>query len=296
MADAPAIAIVTHALLAGGVPDDRLLLTALADLGARPFLAAWDDPDVDWAMFDIAVVRSAWNYHQEHGAWGAWVARAAAATRLVNSPALLGWSCDKRYLGVLAAADVPIVPTVFLPPDEAADIAGLAAARGWDDMIIKPAVGASAAGVRRFQRDEPAGQVHFTALQAAGIVLLQPFMTSLGAEPERSLVLFGGALSHAFTKPAFNSNADGASTLSPWQPQTDEISVAQAAIAALGEVPTYARVDLVTGESGPVVMEVELIEPDLGLRLMPGAARRLAAILVNLAPYSAATARCVGPA
>ena len=49
-----------------------------------------------------------------------------------------------------------------------------------------------------------------------------------------------------------------------------------------GEVPLYARVDLVPGVDGqPIVMELELIEPNLYLNQAPGAAERVAAAIVH---------------
>jgi hypothetical protein len=54
--------------------------------------------------------------------------------------------------------------------------------------------------------------------------------------------------------------------------------------AALAEVPapvSYARVDMV-GERDPLVMELELIEPELFLRFEPAAPQRLADHLVGL--------------
>ena len=39
-------------------------------------------------------------------------------TRLLNSAAVLRWNTDKRYLGELEGAGIPIVPTQFLAPGD----------------------------------------------------------------------------------------------------------------------------------------------------------------------------------
>jgi glutathione synthase/RimK-type ligase-like ATP-grasp enzyme len=57
-------------------------------------------------------------------------------------------------------------------------------------------------------------------------------------------------------------------------------------LAAVSRPWLYARVDLVEAERGPVLMELELIEPDLFLP--PAAAARLAAALLARAGRAAA--------
>ncbi|MGH3511913.1 MAG: hypothetical protein ACRDQV_17450 [Pseudonocardiaceae bacterium] len=42
--------------------DEPLLLAALCKVGADVEIVAWDDPIADWSAFDLAVVRSTWDY------------------------------------------------------------------------------------------------------------------------------------------------------------------------------------------------------------------------------------------
>ncbi len=51
---------------------------------------------------------------------------------------------------------------------------------------------------------------------------------------------------------------------------------------AAPEQSTYARVDLVPSASGPLRMELELMEPDLGLRLMNHGAVAFAEVCLAL--------------
>jgi len=54
------------------------------------------------------------------------------------------------------------------------------------------------------------------------------------------------------------------------EPSAAEIAVAEAALAVAPAPPFYARVDLIPDADGrPLVMELELIEPDLYLDLTP---------------------------
>jgi hypothetical protein len=57
--------------------------------------------------------------------------------------------------------------------------------------------------------------------------------------------------------------------------------VAERAVAAAPGPVGFARVDMVPAADGPRLMELELIEPDLGLRLRPGASDALAAVILT---------------
>ena len=48
--------------------------------------------------------------------------------------------------------------------------------------------------------------------------------------------------------------------------------------------PAYARVDLVPTQAGPLLMELELIEPSLFFRMYPESAQRLADTVLALTP------------
>ena len=69
----------------------------------------WDDPAVDWASYDLAVLRSPWDYPRPPGR----VRRLGAAgyRGWRTRPTVVAWNTDKRYLAELATAGVPVVPT-----------------------------------------------------------------------------------------------------------------------------------------------------------------------------------------
>ena len=102
------VALVTCAEVPDLDPDDRLLLHPLAGQGIQVTAAVWDDPAVDWASFDLVVLRSTWDYAARRDEFVAW---AAAVPRLANPADVVAWNTDKRYLRELAVAGVPVVPT-----------------------------------------------------------------------------------------------------------------------------------------------------------------------------------------
>lgn len=277
------VTIVTYGGMAKGAPDDHLLARALEADGANVRYAVWDDPGISWAATPVSIVRSVWDYHHSIADWYSWLERVELLTTLVNPGALLRWNSDKSYLLALEDSGVPIVPTMLLSPGESADVEARLAARGWTDIVIKPAVGASSSGAGRFTANEIASQGlhHLDRLLAKGSVLVQPYQVAVDTLRERSLVFIKGACTHAFTKPPFHAGLDGAgSALREHEPLGEEIDLALAALNSLSHDPVFARVDMLPTRNGPVLMELELIEPQLAFGLCPEAAERLAAAII----------------
>lgn len=175
------------------------------------------------------------------------------------------------------------MPTIFVEPGTAEELSGLVDDAGWAEFVVKPAVAASAIGARRFARDEArfVGEAHLRTLLRRGTALVQPWVAAVDTLRERSLVFVDGQLKHACTKPAFNADVTGSTVLRPHEPSGAECALAAAAMTCVPGAPLYARVDMVPGNNCPMLMELEMIEPDLGLRLCPAAADRLAAACVG---------------
>ncbi len=114
----PRIALATYD--PGSKPSkDRdlpVLVAALRAAGAEAVAAPWDDAGTDWGSYDLVLIRSTWDYSWRPAEFVAWAERAAKATRLANPVQVVRWNTDKRYVGDLAAAGVPVVPTRYLAP------------------------------------------------------------------------------------------------------------------------------------------------------------------------------------
>ncbi|MFF5963087.1 RimK family alpha-L-glutamate ligase [Streptomyces collinus] len=283
MAGTPRIAVVTYDPR-GEEHKDRdlpVLVAALREAGADAVAVPWDDPDVDWAAFGLALIRSTWDYSWRAEEFTAWAERCGEATRLANPLGVVQWNADKRYLGQLAEAGVPVVPTRYFAPGDALD---LPADR---EFVVKPASGAGARYAARY----PAGERDAALRQAERMhaegftVMVQPYLSSIDTHGERALQFFGGRLLHASVKGAvlapgtpYDADKVAHPDLRPWEPAAAELAVAEKALAAVpGDAELlYARVDLVTGPDGePCVMELELIEPNLFLHLHPGSVARV---------------------
>lgn len=278
------VALATAAEL--DLPDDEtaLVADALRHRGVEATIEVWDGP-FDWRQADLVVVRSTWDYVHRLDEFLAWIQRVHEVTTLVNPANVLQWNAHKRYLAQLAGAGVPVVPTTVVERDaEFSDLRHLIADA--TELVVKPAVSASAYGTARGHVTDPALAEHLRRLVSADDALVQPLVPSVLTDGEVSLIYLGDELSHAVRKVAragdYRVQHEHGGTVQPHTPTPAEIKVAEATLAALPAPCAYARVDVVSGPHGPMLMEVELIEPQLFLEHAPGSADRFAAVLAAL--------------
>ena len=291
------IGIATCAELPDLDEDERRLLDALTALGAEAVPAVWDDPLIDWSSFDAVILRATWDYSRRIEEFIAWTRRVASVSILLNPADVVEWNTNKRYLTDLAAAGVPIVPTVFVEvPQVSSDAIAWEPPAGFAEFVVKPVVSAGSRDTMRYSpvTSGDAPDLHVRRLLAAGeAVMIQPYLEAVDTIGETALVFIGGEFSHAVCKgQMLRLDTEGEKVaglyvveeITPRSPSLAERAVAGAALAAipggLGRV-LYARVDLIPDASGaPVVLELELTEPSLFFQHDDTAAPRLAAALL----------------
>lgn len=277
------------------------LVEAFRRLGVQVSTPSWDDPRIDWSRFDLALLRSTWDYAGRIDEFLAWAEACNGRTRLCNPAPVVRWNTDKHYLAGLHAAGVAVVPTRFVEPgSDAADAlrSFLDGAAGsltagtpcaFDQFVVKPAVGAGSRDAARYRRGEDGDRAlaHLRRLvETEGrSTMLQPYLSSVDTAGETALMYIGGAPSHAIRKGPLLRLDEGLVTglfapedIRPRSSKPEEQALAAATLAALPFEPLlYARVDMVPDASGaPVLLELELTEPSLFLAQAPGSADRLA--------------------
>ncbi|MGH8030767.1 MAG: ATP-grasp domain-containing protein [Arenimonas sp.] len=279
------IALVT-AIAAFTLDDDLApLAEALVRAGASASVVAWDDPTVSWGRFDVAVLRSPWDYTQRPAEFLAWCERIGTQTRLLNPLPVVRWNTDKHYLADLASNGVPVIESVFVEPG-----GDPAAFPDYDEFVVKPAIGAGARDTQRYTRAERATACAHAArlLDAGRSVLVQPYLAQVDSSGETALIFFDGVFSHAIRKGPLLGRGAGptqslfaAEKITAREPAAAEFDIAHKALEAIpfGKL-AYARIDLLPSPDGPRLLELELTEPSLFFAHAPGSADRFAATLL----------------
>ena len=264
------VALVTCADERYQEPEVHVAADALRAAGVSTDVVSWDE-DRDWGAYELVVVRTPWDYFDRVTQFLDWAARVERETSLVNPADVLRWNSHKGYLAEFTAKSVPTVPT-RLVPGPSTDVADQIREVPWEEIVVKPAVDGGARHAWRGRRDDPSLSRVAERLTEHGDVVVQPFVPAI-VDGERSLVFLGGRFSHAVRKVPkagdYRSQRHLGGREVDHEPDSAELQVALAAMAAAPGRLTYARVDLVDWEGAPVLIELEVIEPDLFLRDVP---------------------------
>jgi hypothetical protein len=282
------VALVTCHLFPGLWDDDFPLRDELRARGVTADAVRWDDPGADWDAYDLAVIRSTWDYVPRRDEFVAWAQR---VPRLANPADVVEWNTDKTYLRELLAEGLPVTPTEYVTPG------GTWQPPAAGEWVIKPTVSAGSQDTGRYALPAQAdlAAAHVARLTGAGrTAMIQPFLTAVDTAGETALIYFADpdadrlVFSHAARKGAMLTGPDegaidpGSERISPAVATAAELAAAEAVLKAIPPGILYARVDLIPGPDGaPLLVELELTEPGLFLRTDPAAAPRLAEAIVS---------------
>lgn len=286
---AATVAFVTYAVAPSLTADDALAVQPLAERGVTVVPVIWTDETIDWSAFDAIVLRSPWEYYREPERFFAWLDRVeTTGVPMWNSPATVRWNARKTYLTELGARGVRTIPSELVSRGAAVTLADIQRRTGWGELVVKPVISGGAFETSRVSAEPTSDdERRFADFVAARDAIVQPFLPEI-ADGEWSFIFLHGALSHAVRK----RPREGDFRV---QPQHGGISrlehpsdrlVAQAAFVLTQmpsdiETPLYARVDACEVDGRLLLMELEVIEPNLFLACDPAAPARFADAVVR---------------
>ncbi|MGH7578896.1 MAG: ATP-grasp domain-containing protein [Gemmatimonadales bacterium] len=288
---APApIVLATCRLKPSLTPGDTHLASALARAGATVTATPWDAVSSTAEEIRVVCLRSTWDYHLRWNEFRTWIAGFGGRNgRLWNPAETVLWNADKIYLRELEEAGIALPRTRWFEPGERPDCDGMLREWRLARAVLKPRVSATAFGTHLISAEHDLRGEDWAELEASGC-LLQAFVAEIESRGEISLVYLDGDFSHAVRKrPAsgdFRVQTDFGGRLERERAASGVRAFGDAVLAAAARPWLYARVDLVETDHGPVLMELELIEPDLFLDA--AAAERLASALLARAGRAAA--------
>ncbi|QIL38454.1 hypothetical protein G7074_03675 [Pedobacter sp. HDW13] len=255
--------------------EDDKLLNFLKEKGLHIEKVIWNDPEINWQDYNLAILKSPWDYFDLITDFYHWLEKLAHLNvRLLNPIGLVKWNSNKLYLQEIEAAGLKITPSTFIHKQESVKLNDFFGKFGVDKLIVKPCVSGGAKNTFKVTADnvDVVNQKLNELLQEEDFIV-QPFLPEILENGEWSFIFFNGVYSHSLIKQAkpgdFRVQPAHGGSVHPQSPDKNQIAIAQQYIDLFAKNCLYARVDgtFVKGEF--LLMELELIEPFLFLNTDP---------------------------
>jgi glutathione synthase/RimK-type ligase-like ATP-grasp enzyme len=306
------VALVKHSSKLNVAPfrgDLSLFLQKMADSGIQCDIQPWDKPNVQWSLYSHIILTSEIEYHNHIDEFLQWVSN--SPSKLLNARQVIQWNYNKKYLLELESKKVRIPMTLWLDQNSVSEIEAVLCGlkqfgRAVKEVVIKNAVGADGTSVWRCKTLETASggtvveasdleRLRQQILSPAGRfgVMVQEFLPEILTGGEWSLIYFDKMFSHAVIKkpPSLKHTSDDREKCrAEFRVQAQYggyfeavpegcvpmtlIHFGSQVLTKIPERLLYARVDVVmTGDRGPYLMELEVLDPLLFLTEPSQAAR-----------------------
>ncbi len=246
-----------------------LILAAGKRRGVEFEIVYWDEMDLPQRGFDLAVIRTTWDYTERADQFlAALESHERNGLCVCNPSQVVRWNMRKTYLQELGPS---AIETVWTEKPDAHTVSQAFDALDAAEVVLKPQVGAGSVRTVRLKRN--AWSEADLIDGPVGPAMIQPYLRAIETEGERSLFWFGGEYSHAVRKvPAdgnWLANTAGARFVAD-PPPPAAMEAAEAARVRAPQDLLYVRIDLVLGDDGKWrVIEIEAIEPYLFLDFAP---------------------------
>ena len=262
--------------------EQELLKSAFEAQGLKVDITYWDNPSYEWQQTKSVLFRTVWDYFERFDEFWDWLEQVKTKTRLINSYELIKWNIDKHYLKDMSSWGIETVPTYFADKGCNMKLHEIAKRNQWKDLVIKPAISASAFKTYKILANEiQANEKLFNSLVQERNMLVQPYFETITQLGEASLMVLDGKFTHAILKKAqpgdFRVQDDFGGTVHNYIPTKAEINFAEKVFETCKTKPVYGRVDIVwDNDKNFYLSELEIIEPELWIRNYPKCAERIA--------------------
>lgn len=261
--------------------EDNLLIRGFEEQGFEASSVVWNSPGIDWNKFDIAIIRSTWDYLDERESFLNVLSQInASSCRLYNSLEAVRWNIDKHYLFDLERLGAPVIPAYLASNYKPEELYNIFAGKNWQTVILKPTIGLGASYTYQIPLNELVTTLEMLRTSRPGSeYLIQPFIESVVTEGEWSFIYFNKKLSHVLLKkPApgdYRVQGIYGGSIETAEPEQDDLLQAEAVINMLPFDILFARLDFVRVDGKLSVIEAEMIEPVLSFNLVPESIARL---------------------
>lgn len=259
------------------VADDDLAIGPLRELGFEVSTISWRQTVRRWSEFEAVIIRTPWDYQSSPDEFLTVLAAIEEQSRLENQLGVVRWNLAKTYLRDMESRGARIVPTIWQPRYCKEQFDLWKDVFGQEELIIKPVVSATAEHTYKLRAYDRSLESIFITRP----FIVQPFMPNIIDEGEFSLFYFNSRYSHAINKSPkandFRVQEEHGGIITAIQPDDELLRAGEEVVREIEQDLLYARVDLVRSGHGELcLMELELIEPALYLRMDEGAPTRFA--------------------
>ena len=273
---------------AGWTIDAELGFPPLEALGWQIESLHWRSEGIEWDRFDAVYVGTPWDYPEDPDRFLQVLERIdQSAAVLVNDIALVRWTIPKTYLRDVEKEGVAIVPSIWGEAMNGGAIENAFTQFDVDKVIVKPVISTNATDTFLVVRETfPDLKAQLCETFAERPYVVQPFIGNIQSEGEYSLFYFNRIFSHAIQKVPksedFRVQEEYGAEITPVEPEPALQKAGDQLMNVVDPMPVYGRADFVRGSDGRfLVMELELIEPSMYLRMNKEAPRRFAEAFDN---------------
>lgn len=251
--------------------EDDKLLNFLIHKGLKVEKVIWNDLEIRWETFDLAILKSPWDYFDLIEDFYIWLALLKSKkVRLLNPIEVVKWNADKHYLQDIANSGLKVTPSLFINRGQQIKLQDYFGELKTENLIIKPCVSGGSKNTFKVSMDNVKDvEEKVNVLLQQEDFIIQPFLAEIEQTGEWSFLFFGGKYSHALLKKAkagdFRVQHSLGGSIHPQKPSQEAINSCQQYVDQFAKDCLYARVDGVMINAEFYLMELELIEPFLFL-------------------------------
>ena len=254
--------------------DDKLLLF-LKEKGLNIEKVIWNDEQINWENYQLAILKSPWDYFDLYEDFKSWLNLLEGKNiRLLNQIDIVRWNADKHYLKEIELAGLNITPSIFITNSDEINLNAFFDKFNTDKLIVKPCVSGGAKNTFKVTIDNvEAVNEKLSLLIQNEDFIIQPFLPEILENGEWSFIFFNGIYSHTLVKKAkqgdFRVQPAHGGSVHIQNPDQALIEIAAEYVKLFAKDCLYARVDGTFVNNQFLLMELELIEPFLFLNTAP---------------------------
>jgi glutathione synthase/RimK-type ligase-like ATP-grasp enzyme len=261
------------------VPDlleyDQQLVVELSnyDIIAEPIV--WETQKEKLKNYEAAIFRTTWGYHEKYHKFLLFLDYLDSLKIPIFNPVrIIRKNLHKFYLRELPDVNIPIIDTVFVDKNSGISLKSIISEKKWDKFIIKPAVSAGAYRTHLINDySEDGAEEIFRSMNLESDLLIQKYILEIKTDGEWSTIFFNRDYHYTVNKIPKHGDFrvqtlfDGKYTVC--NPPENILEISKRAAELFLDECLYVRVDGVRSNGQFLIMEIEMIEPDIYLDYHP---------------------------